>query len=335
VGGRAVSVQAPLHRGLGELGEPLNTVGLRLPPDLDYERWREIGESICRLCSTTSWALGDWLFFGEWAYGRRYEEAMELTGLAYQTCADLKYVAGRFDHSRRREELSVDHHRAVASLPPDGADAWLARASAGRWTRARLRDELAAARAPRLAQASDSAAPADQASADASTPAPADQASADASTPAPADQASVSTSTPAPPARPAIEPAVTCLTVELTAERAARWQKAATRQGLELTAWVVAVCDQAAARRDRESTSPAAQDRRGDDDQPRHDPRSVPAGITARTLLEQGGHGRWLHPVELERWLLDAGLAVPNGSPHTLVPTARGLALARGLPDPT
>ena len=36
------SVQAPLHRGLGEPAG-LNAVGLRLPGGLAYERWRGAG----------------------------------------------------------------------------------------------------------------------------------------------------------------------------------------------------------------------------------------------------------------------------------------------------
>jgi hypothetical protein len=221
-----VSVQtAPpqsLYRGRGEL----TAVGLRLPPGLDYEQWRQAGKRLCRLHSASSWAIGDWLLYGEWQYGRRYEDALELTGLAYTTLADLKYVAGRFDHAWRRKELSLEHHRVVAALPHREADAWLKRAAAEGWPRGRLRREVAVTRPRRVrVDNGDTAAAADPAS------------------PVATGRALVAWTHPAP--RP--EPAGRRLRLELAAEQAGRWQNAAARDGLELTAWVLAVCDQAAA----------------------------------------------------------------------------------------
>jgi len=38
---------------------------------------------------------------------------------------DLKYVSGRFEISRRREKLSLSHHREVAPKPLGEQDDWL------------------------------------------------------------------------------------------------------------------------------------------------------------------------------------------------------------------
>jgi hypothetical protein len=118
--------------------------GMRLQPGLDFDEWLGLVVKVAGMQRATSWALGDLLFYGEWEWGQRYEEAVAATGLAYQTCADLKYVAGRFEFSRRRESLSLSHHREVAALPLDEQDAWLDRADAGKWTREQFRQELAA-----------------------------------------------------------------------------------------------------------------------------------------------------------------------------------------------
>jgi hypothetical protein len=58
-------------------------------------------------------------------------------------------------------------------------------------------------------------------------------------------------------------------------------------------------------------------------------------GITARHLLKLGGirYGH-LTARDLERWLLEEGLAVRNGAPDRLVPTERGRELGGALAAP-
>ncbi len=120
-----------------------STRGLRLKPGMPFEEWRAYGASIAGFSNATQWAFGDWWFYGEWEYGSQYETAMEVTGLTYQALADLKYVAGRFEFSRRRESLSLSHHREVAALPQDEQDRWLDLAEKNRWSRDKLRQALA------------------------------------------------------------------------------------------------------------------------------------------------------------------------------------------------
>ena len=54
-------------------------------------------------------------------------------------------------------------------------------------------------------------------------------------------------------------------------------------------------------------------------------------GITASELLSLRNNQSRLNADDLEAWLLDAGLAIPDGGPHLLVPTARAHELVRGL----
>lgn len=64
------------------------------------------------------WWIGDWLRFGERKYGEMYAQALEATGLDYQTLADAKWVAEQYpEFSLRNENLSWSHHRFAASLP--------------------------------------------------------------------------------------------------------------------------------------------------------------------------------------------------------------------------
>jgi N6-adenosine-specific RNA methylase IME4 len=59
-----------------------------------------------------------------------YSQALEVTGLSQETLQNVKWVASRFDSSRRHEELTFGHHQEVASLTPAQANAILARAAA-------------------------------------------------------------------------------------------------------------------------------------------------------------------------------------------------------------
>ncbi|MFD9426223.1 MULTISPECIES: hypothetical protein [unclassified Streptomyces] len=77
--------------------------------------------------NSSAWWLADWLIHGEATYGwRRYKEAVERTGLDYQTLRHYAWVARRFEHDRRRDSLSFAHHAAVqsnrAALPDSAGD---------------------------------------------------------------------------------------------------------------------------------------------------------------------------------------------------------------------
>jgi hypothetical protein len=51
--------------------------------------------------------------------------AEDWEGPAYQTCMNAAGVCRAFETSRRREDLSFQHHAEVASLAPAEADALL------------------------------------------------------------------------------------------------------------------------------------------------------------------------------------------------------------------
>jgi hypothetical protein len=108
-------------------------------PLLEYETWQELGARIGRHTNAAAWWLGDWLLFGRMKYGRRYKEAVEVTGFDYQTLRNYAVVARRFPMSRRRDELSFQHHAEVCALSDDEQDRWLDAAIAHGWSRNQLR----------------------------------------------------------------------------------------------------------------------------------------------------------------------------------------------------
>lgn len=92
------------------------------------------------------WWIGDWLVEGESVYGSKYEAALHVTGLAYGSLRNLKWVAEQVDVSRRRDTLSYSHHVEVAALEPKEQRVWLDRAERDNLTRDALREAIAASR---------------------------------------------------------------------------------------------------------------------------------------------------------------------------------------------
>lgn len=130
---------------LFETGE-YSLVSLALPPAMPFEAWKPLGAGLSVVGSAYRWWLGDWMVYGENTYGDKYgdkyEEALEMTGLAYQTLANIRWIALRFPVSRRRENLSWSHHEVVASFPDEEAEKWLDLAEEQRWSVMELRQAI-------------------------------------------------------------------------------------------------------------------------------------------------------------------------------------------------
>jgi hypothetical protein len=118
---------------------------MRFDPLLPIDSWKALGVKITLYSEATRWWLGDWLTFGQMKYGRRYKEGVALTGLDYQTLRNYAVVARRFELSRRRDNLSFQHHAEVCALPNDDQDFWLDIAGDNRWSKTELRRRLRAA----------------------------------------------------------------------------------------------------------------------------------------------------------------------------------------------
>jgi hypothetical protein len=115
---------------------------------MSFQQWTAVGRRLACVSSASSWALGDWLLFGQRTFGHRYRRALASTNLDYQTLRNYAWVAGRFPPARRRDALSFQHHAEVASLPEPVQDLWLARAEAGCWSRNELRRQMRPHRRP-------------------------------------------------------------------------------------------------------------------------------------------------------------------------------------------
>jgi len=128
--------------------------GLVFNNGITYERWTEIGGLLKRMDGALSWWWGDWCNYGERAYGEKYSQAIDDTGLAYQTLVNYAYVSRRYNNNRRRLSLTFQHHSELAFLDDDGEqDEWLDRAEVENWKKGQLQQRLRLAKqAARMAQ---------------------------------------------------------------------------------------------------------------------------------------------------------------------------------------
>lgn len=134
-----IETRSPLDLGVGVVP---TKAGLRLPDGMDFDEWVEVGQRLGRVASSSTWWLADWLFYGEWEYGTKYEDGVRLTGLEYDTLAHYKQVAGRYGNTRRREDLSFAHHRLLVAMTDAEQEHWLTRASENGWSLHELREQL-------------------------------------------------------------------------------------------------------------------------------------------------------------------------------------------------
>lgn len=120
----------------------LSPTALELPGGLTFEDWEAAGARLGEIGRACQWWIGDWLNFGERAYGEKYAQAMEMTGLDYATLADYAYVANNVEPSVRTEGLSWSHHKAVAKLEPGLQELRLEEAATEEWSVAEFRKQL-------------------------------------------------------------------------------------------------------------------------------------------------------------------------------------------------
>ncbi|MFJ8057666.1 LmbU family transcriptional regulator [Streptomyces sp. NPDC096142] len=194
--------------------------GMTFPQDLSQRSWERIGAGLRELTNSTVWWLADWLIFGESTYGLgRYREAIERTGLDYQTLRNYAWVARRFEHHRRRDSLSFAHHAEVTRLSPPEQDYWLRRAEQQKWSRNELRRAVRAGLAEQHRRYDIPPSGGDD---EQETPRTAAPASADAG-----------------PRK------ATTLTIELSAGQWDSYSKVAAAHGLPVDKWVTQVLDAA------------------------------------------------------------------------------------------
>lgn len=114
----------------------VSATGIALKDETPEKEWHRITEEVCRIFEFTgkkhaqaAMMLGDLLKFGEEKYSESYANVIDATRdymrVQIKTLTNWAWIAGKIAPSRRRENLTLGHHEAVARLAIEDQDKFL------------------------------------------------------------------------------------------------------------------------------------------------------------------------------------------------------------------
>src|SRR5215218_5351396 len=92
----------------------LTPTGIIANGEPDFVEWEALGCFLQVVEGAIQWWIGDWMNYGEGAYGEKSSQAVDATGVQPETIAQYAYVARQVSHADRDPQLSFSHHREVA-----------------------------------------------------------------------------------------------------------------------------------------------------------------------------------------------------------------------------
>ena len=116
---------------------------------ITLDEWKSLGQSLRQVEGSVQFWIGDWARFGEkqgftgkYVSPKVYDELEEITGYSRSALKDFRSVATRIDSSCRQDDVSFEHHRFVAQLPPEQQKEFLQKVSEENLTVKELREEV-------------------------------------------------------------------------------------------------------------------------------------------------------------------------------------------------
>ena len=104
----------------------ITPTGIQFNDDITEQEWAALGQQLGEIHNSMSFAIGDWINYANNRWGERYDEAMSITGLSYQTLALYSHVSRKVQFFTRVKNLDHSIHRTVAKLKdPDEQKYWL------------------------------------------------------------------------------------------------------------------------------------------------------------------------------------------------------------------
>lgn len=120
----------------------LTRTGAEFDAGMSFQEWAAQGRQLMLMSGASNFWIGDWLNFGNAAYGEKYRDAVGLFGASYETLRNVASICARVDARRRNPALSWTHHEIVAALNAGEQTRWLEKAEREKWSAADLRQAL-------------------------------------------------------------------------------------------------------------------------------------------------------------------------------------------------
>lgn len=119
----------------------LSTTNLTFKRDVSKEEWMDVFKALKQVEGCVQFWIGDCLAYRQQKWGM-YDDVAEETGMAKQTLKDTKWVSENVESSLRKDNLSFNHHKEVASLPPEKQELFLNMAVEDKLSVRDLRNEI-------------------------------------------------------------------------------------------------------------------------------------------------------------------------------------------------
>jgi hypothetical protein len=119
----------------------ISRTGLEIHDHLSFEEWSSLAPLLNEAARGVAFVIGDWLTYGldRFAQSEKdnprnaasrvrsedYKSAIHLTGLDRATLQTYAHVSRKVPSSLRNKDLSWEHHKIVAKLPPVDQQYWL------------------------------------------------------------------------------------------------------------------------------------------------------------------------------------------------------------------
>lgn len=123
----------------------ISRTGMAVSEDLTFEEWASLGPILSEAAQSVAFVIGDWLLYGEDHFRGQtrlagmerlqirsrevspdlYDEAVRQTRLDRSTLLVYAHVSRRVPSLLRNKDLSWEHHKIVAKLPPLDQQRWL------------------------------------------------------------------------------------------------------------------------------------------------------------------------------------------------------------------
>jgi len=106
---------------------------------IPFDGWQDFGWKLRTVRDGLQWVAGDWLNFGEDAYGHDHAQALDPEQWEPKTLSNYANVCRAFPYARRRATLPFSHHAAVYVLPESVREGLLDDAERNGWSEKDLR----------------------------------------------------------------------------------------------------------------------------------------------------------------------------------------------------
>lgn len=110
---------------VGDGGMSVSRLGVRFEGDVPEDAIENLLRDAGKVTRGCMFIIGDAINYADDKWGEKYDRWIALTGLEYQTLLNAASAARKVQFYLRREKLTFEHHKLIASLEPDEQKRWL------------------------------------------------------------------------------------------------------------------------------------------------------------------------------------------------------------------